>query len=56
MGNIEKKIVTTVIWGFAALAGFCIADSVYDTCMTGYIKTFHKDTWNEAVKQVINED
>ena len=43
MGNFEKKIVTTIVWSFAALAGFSIANSVYDTCMSGYMKTFHKD-------------
>ena len=55
MGNIEKKIVTTVVWGFAALAGSCMAETVYDTCMSGYMKVFHKDAWNKALKEVSEE-
>ena len=56
MGNIEKKIATTGMWGIAAIVGFRCAEYVYTKGMAGYMKLFHKDEWNKAVKQVLEKD
>lgn len=52
MGDIEKKIVTTVLWGVSAIIGFFAAEKVYNAGITGYVKLFHKDAYDAAVEQI----
>ena len=52
MDNVEKKIVTGVMWAVSALVGFIVAEKVYDKGMLGYIKVFHKDLYEDAIKQI----
>ena len=52
MGDKEKKIVTGIVWVVSAVIGFCVAEKVYDNTMVGYMKIFHKDAYDEAVKQI----
>lgn len=56
MGTLEKKIVTSVVFGFAVLAGYFIAEDIYNIGMTSYMKTFHKDLWNAAVNELSYKD
>lgn len=51
MGDREKKIVTGIMWAVSAVIGFCVAEKVYDKGMVGYMKIFHRDAYDEAVKQ-----
>lgn len=52
MGDIEKKVVTTVMWSVSALIGMVVANKAYNTAMVGYAKLFHKDTYDAIVEQI----
>ena len=50
MGNLEKRLVTNCMFCIAAYAGYMYASCVYELCMSGYLKIFHKAEWDKAIK------
>lgn len=52
MGDVEKKIVTGVMWAVSAVLGFVVAEKVYDKGMVGYMKIFHRDAYDEAINEI----
>lgn len=53
MNTVEKKIVTSVLFGVSIIVGFCTAEVVYNTGWTGYLKLFHKDLVDETIKELL---
>ena len=52
MGNLEKKIVQNAAWVLSVVAGYLIAEQVYNKGMLGYMKTFHSNEYNNAIKEL----
>lgn len=56
MESIEKKIVQNVAWVLSIGIGLFVANKLYNVGTTGYIKIFHSDEYDEAIKKLKEEE
>ena len=56
MGKMEKKIMTKTIWWLSLGVGLFVAEQVYNKGTIGYVRMFHPEDYNKAIKDIQEEE